>query len=319
MKRLLFPALLACLIFGCSSEDAPPSADSSEKAIPDSAISSQQTPPPGAAERQEADHVLQFTNRATGILTEGYYRLPDVLQDNVNYYLKTWQLAKLPRISGAKRAAGALVPPHGIFGDAETRDLENSLKDMDKALAAMLGHYGDLEKYVSNPEIRDNGKQGKQIAEKIREEHSRFLKGRNAWLGLLDARAAEAQKILLSEHPLERQILASEGMFVIFREAAAQLALDKPDRAALQALAVRLKELAGQAAKPPFPADPLLEKEFRSFLKKVDKYIQSVDAALMEGFFSPQKKEINNAMISCRNAYNIFARTANNAASSARK
>lgn len=264
-------------------------------------------------QREEANRVLQLTNRATGILTEGYYRLPDLLQAGVQHYLRTWELAKMPRISGAKRAAEALTEARGVFTDAEAEDLARAQQEMDKALGNMLADYARLEKYVINPQIVDDGREARKIAKNISKSHGVFMGARNSWLAMLDKRAASAQKVILHEHPLERQILAAEEMFTVFREVSGQLALETPDRAALQALSANLAQISNQAAKPPFPAAPALERQYRGFLKAVNKYVQTLDAALKEGFFTPQKRELNNELIACRNAWNIFVREANNA------
>lgn len=320
--RTALTCLLAVFLLGCSGDSGRQNSDAEDDARERADPVVQPVGKPvvkiDPGQMDEADRVLRLTNRATGVLTEGYYRLPDMLLASVQHYLDTWQLAKMPRIRGAKRAEEALSQARGIFTDSELDDLTKTQQEMDNALKNMIADYGRLEKYVINPEIVDDGREGRKISKNIQNAHGVFMRARNTWLEMLDKRAAAAQKIILQEHPLERQILAAEEMFVVFREVAAQLALDAPDRAALQALSASLAEISNRAAKPPFPASPALEREYRRFLKAVNRYVQTLDAALKEGFFVPQKRELNNDLIACRNAWNIFAREANNAHGKAR-
>lgn len=319
MKTALLPFFLAAFLLGCSGDSEGQNSGAADGARAGAVPVSKPVVKIDPAQIEEADRVLRLTNRATGVLTEGYYRLPDMLLASVHHYLDTWQLAKMPRISGARRAGEALTQAREIFTDAELDDLTKAQQDMDKAINNMLADYGRLEKYVIDPQIIDDGKEGRRIVKNIQNGHGVFMRARNTWLGMLDKRAAEAQKIILRDHPLERQILAAEEMFIIFRETAAQLALDTPDHAALQALSANLAQISARAAKPPFPAAPALEREYRGFLKAVNRYVQTLDAGLKEGFFAPQKRELNNELIACRNAWNIFAREANNAHGMARK
>lgn len=318
----LLPYLFFCLfLLGCSAddtaqekagrEDAPPM--NNESPLVDGRTGNNSAPPVEITEeqRERADRALQFSNLATGVLTDGYYALPDALYDNLNYYLDTWRLPKRPRAHGAERAKKSMRPPEGIFNEKEEAALTAAFQEMDQALGLMLKDYGSLEHYVADDSIRDNGKEGKRLGKKIAESHSRFMKARKTWLEMVDARAEEAQALLLREHPLERQIIDAGKMFAIFREINALVVLENPDRAALSALRQNLDHVLADAKKPPFPAAPQLEREYRAYLKTVDKYLSSLDAGLAEGFFTPQKKNLTTDVVNCHKAYNSFAKMAN--------
>lgn len=317
----ILPCLLVALFMvGCSSDDSSngsvssgesknamnneaPLASSSNSGISLGKITDEQ--------RDAADRILQFGNLATGVLTDGYYALPDALFANVNRYLDSWRLPKQPRVYGAEQARASMRPPEGIFNENEEAILTRALREMDAALGSMLKHYAALEKYVADDKIRDNGKEGKRLGKKIAENHTQFMKARKTWLEMMDNRAEKAQTILLAEHPLERQIMGAGKMFVIFREISSQLALENPDKTALKALRQNLDQVRTNAEKPPFPASPQLERAYRGFLKKVANYIESLDAGLQEGFFNPQKMALSADVIECRKAYNSFAKLAN--------
>lgn len=308
--------VLSLFLLGCSSDDASQNgragrASSMNNEAPVAAAGKNSLPEITEGQRENADRTLQFSNLATGVLTDGYYALPDALHDNINYYLDAWRLPKKPRVHGADRAKKAMRPPKGIFNEKEEAALTAAFQEMDQALGSMLNDYASLEKYVADDSIRDNGKEGKRLGKKIADSHSRFMKARKTWLEMVDARAEEAQAILLREHPLERQILDASKMFSIFREITALLVLENPEKSAVAALRQNLDQVLADAKRPPFPASPQLEREYRGFLKTVDKYLQSLDAGLKEGFFTPQKKILTTDVINCHKTYNSFAKLAN--------
>lgn len=320
--KFLSCLLVIFFLLGCSSDDSSKRAnitDKSKDAMNNEAPlvsgngSDNSVAPNEVTEEQKdaADQALQFGNLVTGVLTDGYYALPDALYANARRYLDTWRLPKLPRVHGVEKSRAAMRPSRGIFDEKEEAVLTKALQEMDKALDAMLKHYASLEKYVADNTIQDNGKEGKRLVKKIADTHSQFMKARKTWLEMIDSRAEKAQAILLREHPLERQILGANKMFGIFRQISAQLALDNPDKNALEALRQNLAMVKANAEKPPFPASPQLERAYRGFLKTVANYLQSLDAGLQEGFFNPQKKALTADVIECRKAYNSFAKLAN--------
>ncbi len=316
--KILPYLVLSLFLLGCSSEDAsqndkasPALTMNNESPVVAESGGKKSLPEITEEQRENADRTLQFSNLATVVLTDGYYALPDALYDNINYYLDVWRLPKKPRAHGADRAKKAMHPPKGIFNEKEEAALAAAFQEMDQALGSMLKDYTSLEQYVADDSIRDNGKEGKKLGKKIADNHSRFMKARKTWLEMVDARAEQAQEILLREHPLERQILDASKMFSIFREITALLVPENTDKSAVSALRQNLDQVLADAKRPPFPASPQLEREYRGYLKTVDKYLQSLDAGLKEGFFTPQKKILTTDVINCHNAYNSFAKLAN--------
>lgn len=275
-------------------------------------------------ERARAERALEFHNTAVNALEEGYYALPDALYANVRFYLKTWRLPRRPRPADGREAARArLTPGAGLFSEEEAGRLAAALDGMDKALESLLGRYRSLERYVADPDIRDDGARGTALADKLGEDHAVFMAARKSWLEIVEARAAAAEAALLREHPLQRQIRGAEAIFACFARTAAALGAEDDGgngaaapaeaaaRAGLERIHAELEADIAASGKPPFPAAPELERHYRAFLKEAAAYAAALGRGLAEGFFGPQRRELNVAAVRSRAAYNAFVRAAN--------
>lgn len=311
---------------GPDARQAPASVADAVPAAPEPALAPE--------ERTRAERALEFHNAAINALEEGYYALPDALYANARFYLRTWRLPRRPDVVGSRQTARArLTPGAGLFSEEEAARLAAALGGMDKALDSLLGRYKSLERYVADPDIRDDGVKGTALARKLGEDHAVFMAARRSWLEIVEARAAAAEAALLREHPLQRQIRGAEAIFACFARTAAALGaedddrdgaaapteraappapgLDAAARAGLERLHGELEADIAAAAKPPFPAAPDLERRYRAFLKEAEAYAAALGRGLNEGFFGPQRRELNVAAARSRAAYNAFVRAAN--------
>lgn len=276
-------------------------------------------------ERARAERALDFHNAAMNALEEGYYALPDALFANARFYLKTWRLPRRPAVAGSRQTARErLTPGAGLFSEEEAARLTAALDGMDTALESLLGRYRSLERYVADPDIRDDGARGTALAAKLEGDHAAFMAARKSWLEIVEARAAAAEAALLREHPLQRQIRGAEAIFVCFTRTAAALGAEDDDggrdanapaeaatRAGLERIHAELEADIAASGKPPFPAAPELERRYRAFLKEATAYAAALERGLAEGFFAPQRRDLNVAAIRSRAAYNAFVRAAN--------
>ena len=294
------------------------------------------TPEPALTpeERVLAERALEFHNTALSALEEGYYALPDALYANARLYLKTWRLPRRPRPADSREAARArLTPGSGLFSEEEAARLATALDGMDKALDSLLGRYRSLERYVADPDIRDDGARGTALARKLEGDHAVFMAARKSWLEIVGARAAAAEAALLREHPLQRQIRGAESIFACFARTAAALGAEDANgsgtatqgegtassrnereaaaRAELERIHAELEADLAASGKPPFPAAPELERRYRAVLKEASAYADALGRGLADGFFGPQRRELNVAAARSRAAYNAFARAAN--------
>lgn len=328
MNRFAFLAVClvaALFLFACGSDDenqrrgatkadsaaTPPSANAT---LPEArAPAPAPLPPLSAEERTQADKLVEFSNAATSALTEGYYALPDALLDNAREYLQEWRLAPRPHARTAQRDAAArrLTPAGGLFPAEAEAQLAQSVKDMSKALDSMLAEYRALEKYVADDTIRDDGAQGKKLVQNLRNAHAVFLAARKSFLETVEARAAQAENLLLREHPLKRQIVEARKIFSLFRQAGDLLAPEEPDGTALEQLRGHLEDSLALAGRPPFPAAPQVERAYRAFLKEAALFSQKLAQGQREGFHSRIRRELNESVARSREAYNAFVRAAN--------
>lgn len=324
-----------------SGEPAAKVAETAPASAPAVAVGTKPAPQPELSpeERGRAEAALDFHNTAMNALETGYYALPEALYANARFYLKTWQLPGRPRNVGAREAARArLRPQAGIFSEEEAAKLTAALAGMDKALDSLLGKYKALEDYVADSRIRDDGVRGKALAARLDADHAQFMAARKTWLEIVEARAAEAEAALLRGHPLQRQIEAAGAIFAGFGRAAevlgaedaaaadevgskgaaaekqageAAATLEAAARTTLQHIHTELTNRIAEAGKPPFAAAPQLERQYRAFLKEAQAYADALGRGLAEGFYPPQRRELNVAAARSRAAYNAFVREAN--------
>ena len=273
----------------------------------------QTSPAPSPADLDRADRLVAFSNAASMALAAGRYAQADVLMAYTKYYLAEWQLAKRPAINPDEDEilARRLVPPVGLFTPEQTKKMAASVQEMNKAIASMRADYRTLEKYVEDALLQDNGVKGKALGAGIARAHAAFVVARDAYMQIVEAEAAPAEDILLSNHPLKRQIQAAERIFAVFGKVASLLAPDRPDREALQAQRQDLAAALADGGRPPFMAAPDLERRYRGFLKQAESYAELFDQGLNEEFYAPLRFEMNKTAVASRTAYNDFVRDAN--------
>ena len=271
------------------------------------------SPAPTPAELERADRLVAFSNAASMALAAGRYAQADVLMAYTKYYLAEWQLAKRPAINPDEDEilARRLAPPAGLFTPEQAKKMAANVQEMNKAVASMRADYRSLEKYVEDALLQDDGVKGKALGAGIAKAHAAFVVARDAYMQIVEAEAAPAEDILLSSHPLKRQIQAAERIFAVFGKAASLLAPDRPDREALQAQRQELAAALADGGRPPFMAAPDLERRYRGFLKQAEFYAELFDQGLSEEFYAPLRFEMNKAAVASRTAYNDFVRDAN--------
>lgn len=262
-------------------------------------------PAPNAAEVEKADNIVAYHNQVQTQIAKGMKA--DALMTGARIYQATFQLPKAGR--GGKH--NALSPAKGLFADADYKAITQALQSMDKSLAQMLSHYTSLEKYVADTAIRDDGKKGKELVASIGAEYKQFCKAKNSWLAIVEKAAQDSEGVLLYKHPLKRQIMVAKEIFSQFREVGNLLAAGGPEPELLRACEGNIKRLLEKGGKPPFPAKPAMEREYRSFLKQVKNYVEALDRGITEGFHSVQKRELNAAAAASMAVYNQFARSVN--------
>lgn len=307
MSRLLLAGLCLCICACGSDKDIE---EHKEPGIPESYLLHNGTPReplPTPEELTRADSILDFANKSLEALAGGRFAQANALHANAQLYLHTWRLAPRP----ARGTTHEIEIPSGIFDQEETSRLKGLVGRMDKALNQLYGHYTALEKYVADHSIQDDGKRGRVLVSRIASAHADFIKARRSWLEMVQSQAAQAETILLREHPLERQIIDSQKIFAQFREVANLLASGSSDRSLLKAVYNNIAALHIDAAKPPFPSSPEVERLFRQFLKYVGTYQEVFSRSIDEGFHEVQRRELNKASLDCQKAYNEFAAAAN--------
>lgn len=267
--------------------------------------------PLSAEEAKLADRTVAFSNQARDILNGGVYAAVETLNKNARRYLETWKLDKRPRLPARHTSSTRLRPPAGIFDKAEEESLASALDSMDRAINNILDHYKSLEKYVADSSIVDDGEKGLELCEKLAQAHTQYISARKTWMEITEAKAALAEKKLMRDHPLQRQILAAQNIFAQMREVRDTLAAEPVNRQALGATAKAMEAVIEEGGHPPFQASPSLERLYKAFLKDARQYCQILNRGVLEGFHNVQKRELDAARQKCGSSYNEFARAVN--------
>lgn len=262
-------------------------------------------------EEKLADRAIEFANSAQAAFGNGYFHAPEKLATEVRRYRDSWRVRKVASPTGRAGALARLKPPKGVFSPEEEKDLTRALDGMDKALTDMLAGFRELEKYVADHTVIDDGKKGLDLCAKMDAAYDKFHKARDAWLGVVEKRAAAAEELSLSGHPLRRQIACAQKIFAQTRLAAELCGKEALDRKALVAVAGETRNLAAEGGKPPFPARPSLERRYREFLNGVNAWLKTLDEIILEGADGGRRAALARAQKNCGDAYNLFVREVN--------
>lgn len=266
---------------------------------------------PNAEDMARANAILDFHNRAVEILHRGAYARAADIAEAREIYLATYRLPRLKKAGGVRAATQALATPAGLFSEAEEAELARALASMDGALQDMLAKYAALERYVRDESIVDDGREGRRLCQALGAQHDVFMAARKSWLEIVTRRAREAERLLLEEHPLRRQILAGQEIFQLMDQAASQLSVEKPDKSAIARTGQEMAVRVARAGEPPFPAAPAVERQFRNFLRQASAYLGQLQEGLAQGFYTPGMRRLNVQAAKARRAYNAFVRAAN--------
>lgn len=259
-------------------------------------------------DRKLADRILAFTNRALEKLQTEWREPAEMFYNLGHIYLRIYQIPA--RLTMPPRKRQDLVPAKGLFSIEEETVLTKSMDDMDRALASSLAHYRQLEKYVLDSSLKDNGKEGKKIVRMLEHDRKAYIKAENEWIKIVNHYAAQAEEALLLDHPLRRQARAASRIMRILQEVSARY--DTPDeREFLSARQEEIVNLIRDGGKPPFRANPQIERLFRIFLKNVSVYSEVLRRAALEGMYDIQKRELRMAASACTDTYNNFIKSFN--------
>ncbi|MDR2574524.1 MAG: hypothetical protein LBC94_09345 [Desulfovibrio sp.] len=276
-------------------------------------VSEPQFPPLSPEEQKKAVAIVDYYNLANSLLAEEPYTLPETCRVAAREYLQSWRLKTIPRIARGTldTAAKRLEPPLEVFPEQEREQFARYILDMGRALEEVLKEYRQLEKYVKDNSIIDDGAGGNEIIATLDAAHRNFLVARDDFLKRAEELSAPAEDALLHGHPLRRQIALAREIFLLCRRCATLLGEEQPDKTALGLLGEELGHVLNEAGKPPFRGSPGLERQYRVFLREVERFAEVLASGLAGNFDAVTRRSMNEAISAGRAAYNNFAMTAN--------
>ena len=202
-------------------------------------------------------------------------------------------------------AAGVPEPEATVFG-SDAASLSADLKVMDGKRASMQASYAALERYAADRSAIDDGKKGAELVASLEADYKAFAKAREHFIVTVNAKAEDAQGVLLRAHPLKAQVLLARRIFEGFRKVADAVGIGEPDAKIMAGILEGIAADIEMAEQLPFPLAGEVEMAYRHYLKGsravLDAFRQGVSA-----FYSQDVRQgINEAWTMCRTQYNAF-------------
>ena len=269
---------------------------------------SQPGPEPAPEEREHAEAVVEFANEAGAVVADGLCgRYPLLVMREVQAYRRGYAARHLaveaPRAGCA--AAGVPEPQETVLGsDAES--LRADLKAMDGKRASMQAAYAALERYAADRSAIDEGKKGAELAASLEADYEAFARAREHFIAVVNAKAEEAQGVLLRAHPLKAQVLLARRLFEGFRNGADAVGSGEPDAKIMAGILDSIAADLDQAEHLPFPMAGETEMAYRCFLKSARAVLDAFRKGVSASYSQDVRKGINEAWTQCRAQYNVF-------------
>ena len=269
---------------------------------------SQPGPEPAPEEREHAVAVVEFANEAGAVVADGLCgRYPLLVMREVQAYRRDYVARRLavetPRADCA--AAGVPEPEAAVFGcDAES--LSADLKVMDGKRASMQASYAALERYAADRSAIDDGKKGAELAASLEADYKAFAKAREHFMDLVNAKAEDAQSVLLQAHPLKAQVLLARRVFEGFRKAADAVGIGEPDAKIMAGILEGIAADIDTAEHLPFPIAGEVEMTYRHYLKSAHAVLEVFRQGVSASYSQSVRQGINEDWSKCRAQYNAF-------------
>ena len=215
------------------------------------------------------------------------------------------------RIAGPEPAQdcavkGVPVPEAAMFGEENAAAMSSDLKTMDQASRSMQEKYRQLQNYVQDRKIRDDGQKGDQLSGEITDSYALFRDARVHFLKIMNAKAEEAQDTLLRSSPLRAQVRMARRIFEDFRQCAEFISAGEPDQNAMTTLVDKAAADITTAENLPFPVAGAAEMTYRTYLKGARAVEAAFRRGISESFHAPVRVAINTAWQECGAEYNSF-------------
>ncbi len=269
---------------------------------------SQPGPAPTIEEREQAEAVVEFANEAGAVVIDGLCgRYPLLVMREVQAYRRDYTARHLAVEAPQAGCAATGVPaPSKVLLGADAEALRADLKVMDEKRDAMRTAYAALERYVADQSAMDEGKKGAELAASLEADYQAFATAREHFIDLINAKAEEAQGVLLRAHPLKAQVLLARRIFEGFRKAADAVGIGEPDAKIMAGILEGIAADIEMAEHLPFPIAGEVEMAYRHYLKGSRAVLDSFRQGLSAFYSQDVRQGINEAWTMCRTQYNAF-------------
>lgn len=261
------------------------------------------------AERKSAQEAVDYANAAGSVIVDGVCgRYPMHIMRMVEEYRTLFEADRIagPAPAPGCAAKGVSAPPAAMFGEKNAAAMADDLKAMDSASQSMQEKYRDLQAYVRDRKLKDDGQKGDQLSGDISDAYKKFQAARGHFLEIMDAKAEDAQDVLLRGSPLRAQVRMARRIFGDFRKCAEFITAGEPDQNAMAGLVDRAAADITTAENLPFPVSGEAEMTYRAYLKEARAVEAAFRRGISESFHAPVRTAINTAWQQCGDGYNRF-------------
>lgn len=186
-----------------------------------------------------------------------------------------------------------LNPGSYLPSDAKDK-LKESIKNASDAFNNTKESYTTLRNYVRNEDFKDDDwEKGKELAESIKENISKFYDNQELSYKILKPIADEAEEELLKDHPLKENLIATKTDLNLAVEIVGIVYAEQID---MDALTTKYNELEANYAKHKDLTPDLLKKQnkdtyYNSFYQEIEEFLGEVRKCKRDGKITEREAE----------------------------
>ena len=264
-------------------------------------------PAPAPEELAKAQRMVDYANLADRTMAGLCGRYTDFFKLGLAEYASSFSTLGFgvdkPQASCLKKA---LSPSGDLFPDEERARAVKDLETMDALREEMSKEYEALRAYVKDGDLVDDGKKGRQHVKRIETLLAQYADSLEDYQALVDGAAAEAQDVMLKEHPLRDHVRLATDIVSVIRKVAERIALRDPDPGWLDVPMANLDEEIELAWRLPFPVAGETEMHYRQFLKAARGLVELMRQGQIESFRPEVRQAMNERWSVCLAEYNAF-------------
>ncbi|NHN26465.1 YiiG family protein [Flavobacterium jejuense] len=310
MKKILILSLLLTSFIGCKQGESNSSlnsilGDSSEESKASTAIN-------------YFNAVIEYDNNSSkkvnALLKRDFITLSEMVKNKrKTSSILTWT-AFMGIDPNTKVGYGSnqvdLLKPSDFFENDIAEKVKPLIEDMSSSYTSVKEAYNDFKSYYSNEDFKDdNWAKGEVLISKMKSNSDSFYSNRDAFFNLIEPTMEVAEKEVLKDHPLKKEILHAKKTLKIVDELADLIANPETPIASVEKSYLLLEERFNESKK--METKNLVKQNklnsFNNFYDEIEKMLGVLRKTKRDGEISDRDyEEFNREYSSVLGDYNSF-------------